>query len=128
MTSNHWKNLDPALVRPGRTDMKIEFMHTKNDEIERLFRTMYSGDEIGDSRKAFFSPRCNLKQSSPTDLIATTSSNGAFGSLADKFAASFPPKGFSQADIQGYLLKYPKSPELAVERVCDWIRKELGNL
>jgi mitochondrial chaperone BCS1 len=132
MTSNHWKNLDPALLRPGRIDMKIEFMHPKNDEIERLFQTMYSiddlpeSDEIGDSRKAFSSSRCNLKQSSRIDSIATNSSNDVSESLADKFAASFPPKRFSQADIQGYLLKYPKLPELAVERVCDWIRKELG--
>jgi mitochondrial chaperone BCS1 len=123
MTSNHWKSLDPALLRPGRIDMKIEFMHPDNDEIERLFRIMYSVDDdlsennkIEDSRKV-----------SSTDSTATTCSKDAFESLADKFAASFPPKCFSQADIQGYLLKYLKLPELAVERVYDWVQKEMGN-
>jgi hypothetical protein len=49
----------------------------------------------------------------------------AFDSLTNKFAVSFPLKAFSQADIQGYLFKYPKLPELAVKRVYDWIHKEL---
>jgi hypothetical protein len=59
------------------------------------------------------------------NIVANIEYSLAFDSLANKFAASFPLKAFSQADIQGYLFKYPKSPELAVERVCDWIHKEL---
>jgi mitochondrial chaperone BCS1 len=132
MTSNHCENLDTALLRPGRVDMKIEFTHPDDDEIRRLFQAMYCADgalsensTIKDSCEIFSSTCRSHKKPSPTDLVATTCPNGAFESLAYTFAASFPPKVFSQADIQGYLLKYPKLPELAVKRVYDWIHKEL---
>lgn len=43
MTANHIKRLDPALVRPGRADMKVEFQLADNDMIrQRFFSGLWS--------------------------------------------------------------------------------------
>jgi hypothetical protein len=80
---------------------------------------LLENNEISDSCKVFSLPCHNLKQSSLASSMGTTCSNDTLKSLADKFTTSFPMNDFSQASIQGYLLKYPKSPILAIERVCE---------
>lgn len=41
MTTNHYDKLDPALVRPGRVDVLIEFTHATHDMISDLFLRFY---------------------------------------------------------------------------------------
>jgi len=42
MTTNHFEKLDPALVRPGRVDLRLEFGLAKKYQVEQLFKRFYS--------------------------------------------------------------------------------------
>jgi mitochondrial chaperone BCS1 len=41
MTTNHKGALDPALIRPGRADVHIEFDYATPEQAERIFRTWF---------------------------------------------------------------------------------------
>lgn len=41
MTTNHLNRLDPALIRPGRVDVKQEIGYADEGQIERMFRRFY---------------------------------------------------------------------------------------
>ena len=66
MTTNHAEKLDPALLRPGRVDMTITFGYAARDDIEELFRAIYSMLE-GDVRKRR-APKAKAKDRKSTRL------------------------------------------------------------
>jgi len=37
MTTNHIEKLDPALIRPGRCDVKVQFNNASGDQLEKMF-------------------------------------------------------------------------------------------
>ena len=43
LTTNHPERLDPALVRPGRVDRKVELGHATPDQARRLYLWFYQG-------------------------------------------------------------------------------------
>jgi chaperone BCS1 len=42
MTTNHPEKPDEALLRPGRADHRVALSNTTKDQIEELFKLMYS--------------------------------------------------------------------------------------
>jgi mitochondrial chaperone BCS1 len=93
MTTNHPERLDPALIRPGRVDRKIELDHATPDQSRRLFLWFYRG--------------CGIN---PAELER----------LAERFAAQVPPGKVCMAAIQEYLLRHRREPEVAAhEAVFD---------
>ena len=42
MTTNHVEHLDPALIRPGRADIRVEVQLANRDMISQLFIFIYS--------------------------------------------------------------------------------------
>jgi len=44
MTTNYPEKLDPALIRPGRVDLQIRFTLATRDQMQEIFRRMYSND------------------------------------------------------------------------------------
>jgi chaperone BCS1 len=41
MTTNHINRLDPALIRPGRVDLKLEIDWASKSQITRMFTRFY---------------------------------------------------------------------------------------
>jgi len=46
ITTNHPEKLDPALIRPGRIDVNIQFGHCQPDDILDIFTNFYGADRI----------------------------------------------------------------------------------
>ncbi|GMI09340.1 hypothetical protein TrRE_jg10297, partial [Triparma retinervis] len=50
MTTNHLERLDPALVRPGRVDLKVELSNATKDQAGELFARFFPSDGSGKVR------------------------------------------------------------------------------
>jgi mitochondrial chaperone BCS1 len=48
LTTNHMEKLDPALVRPGRVDFKMEFKHATKEQKEEYFKKFLDAPVPGD--------------------------------------------------------------------------------
>jgi chaperone BCS1 len=46
MTTNHPEQLDAALVRPGRVDLRVEFKLAMKEQISELFVRMYAASDV----------------------------------------------------------------------------------
>ena len=80
MTTNHPDLLDPALRRPGRIDMEIEFKRLRRSDISLIFQQMFEDTP------------CDSSVSS-SDLLA-----------------QIPDYKFTQADVSRMLFKHYKDP------------------
>jgi chaperone BCS1 len=90
LTTNHPERLDPALIRPGRVDRKIELGNASPDQARRLFLWFYQDFEPAAEKLA---------------------------SLADRFAAQVPRNKICMAAIQEHLLRHRDAPEAAAHEV-----------
>jgi mitochondrial chaperone BCS1 len=46
MTTNYLKRLDPALIRPGRVDLKEFVGHCTRYQLEQMYLRFYNGPEV----------------------------------------------------------------------------------
>jgi mitochondrial chaperone BCS1 len=90
LTTNHPERLDPALLRPGRVDRKIELGYATPDQARRLYLWFYRGCGLGHS-----------------ELLHE----------AERFAAQVRPGRIGMAAIQEHLLRHRHSPESAAHEV-----------
>ncbi|KAJ6592399.1 P-loop containing nucleoside triphosphate hydrolase protein [Mycena capillaripes] len=101
-TTNHLANLDPALIRPGRMDVKIEYGLATTEQIAQVFMVFFPAvDEDATAAQSY----------TPDDLER----------YATEFAAAIPPEKYSIAQIQGYLLTKKHDPAGAVQGAGDWV-------
>ncbi|KAJ6572781.1 P-loop containing nucleoside triphosphate hydrolase protein [Mycena vulgaris] len=91
-TTNHPERLDPALVRPGRVDMVVQYNLAIQDQIRALFVRLYPPERFPDTKVQL-------------------------DELAGAFADAVPAGQFSIADLQGHLLGFKAQPENAVRCV-----------
>jgi len=58
MTTNHPEKLDPALIRPGRVDVKEYLGHATHYQMKQMFLRFYGGpDERAEEFARLFSTR-----------------------------------------------------------------------
>jgi chaperone BCS1 len=148
MTTNHIEQLDPALLRPGRVDMTIAFGLSDSVTIKDLFLSIYAPIE-GDLPRARTARVANGStdkkdhQANPSGLrsrsrgasSSSTPSQSQISRLddssrieivaqAEQFAEHIPNGEFTPAEIQGYLLRHKKEPEVAIAGAEAWVHEE----
>lgn len=99
--SNHKEKLDPALVRPGRADVSVEFRNASKDQAKRLFKIFYPldgkfGIKYARRREVGLAALNAEEEKEPVKISQDT-----IESLAKKFRDLIPERAFSTADIQG---------------------------
>lgn len=128
--TNFVDNLDEALIRPGRIDVKIKYHLANASQARALFIRFFPEEDLqdgppipleqilaADDDTLYLEKKSDVPPLSITDVLA----------LADKFASLFPDDEFSTAELQGYLLAWKKDPQGAFDHFQGWIndlRKE----
>lgn len=117
MTTNHIKHLDPALIRPGRADVRVEFKLTDKDIISQMFFFIYSSGTSG------LVQRDESENSASGDGEVNVTHEDKLCQLAEEFAAKIPDFEFSPAEIMSFLLVNKHSPVRAVADVGAWMEE-----
>ncbi|KAH6892585.1 P-loop containing nucleoside triphosphate hydrolase protein [Thelonectria olida] len=102
MTTNRPEQLDSALVRPGRVDMKVFLGKISQKSAEEMFIRMFSPD------------------------LGCTShlSEEELHKLAAEFASNIPDDTFTPSLLQGFFQLHLESPDNAVANIAAWVEKE----
>jgi mitochondrial chaperone BCS1 len=146
-TTNQYHLLDPALIRPGRMDVHVEFRLASQYQARELYKRFYFPD-APDEATTDEEESNNFEHVTPTmDGPDPTSSisksvgadeppkyNGTTHSartpklskkkiewLAEQFAARIPERELSMASLQGYLMSYKTRPFRAVDDIERWV-------
>jgi chaperone BCS1 len=134
-TTNHIERLDPALSRPGRMDVWVDFKHATQFQAEGIFRCFFPV-KIIPAAIDLSTPSQSPSPSSPgpsmtgprlgvAGKLALATSGSTFtetelDELAKAFGKSIPEGEFSVASLQGYLLKNKTRPRQCVDEVEAW--------
>ncbi|KAJ7331339.1 P-loop containing nucleoside triphosphate hydrolase protein [Mycena albidolilacea] len=138
-TTNKYHALDPALCRPGRMDVHVEFKLASRYQAEKLFYSFYlpAGEETGDSDELSSTADDTKKESetaSASDKVTFVGTShrlrgpklrsAEVAELAASFAAGIPEREVSMAALQGFLMGFKIRPHEAVVAVKDWVQSE----
>ncbi|TBU23124.1 hypothetical protein BD311DRAFT_96247 [Dichomitus squalens] len=142
-TTNHIERLDPALSRPGRMDVWVNFKHATKWQAEGIFKCFFPAKSTSANPTAPASGSVSEeggKTKHPGD--ATSSANLAeskrkraahsipllteeeISELARRFADAIPEGELSVAALQGYLLRNKTRPRECVDEVAAWVISE----
>ena len=139
-TTNRCEALDPALRRPGRMDVHVEFKLASQYQAAELFKRFYSPESITPNKvkgasdegkngkdTGYSSPireklvDVELSPSPRKELDATE-----LALLSETFKVNVPDREISMASLQGFLMRYKDRPRDAIGCVGGWVREERG--
>ncbi|KAF8891436.1 P-loop containing nucleoside triphosphate hydrolase protein [Mucidula mucida] len=132
-TTNHIERLDPALSRPGRMDVWVNFTNATKWQAEGIFKCFFpyrkeekeakdrelAGEGAKDTSQKHL-PGSKKKFSHQIPLL----SEEEICDLAKRFADAIPEDELSVAGLQGYLLRNKTRPRECVDEVGAWINQE----
>ncbi|KAJ7803915.1 hypothetical protein B0H13DRAFT_1671445, partial [Mycena leptocephala] len=107
--TNHIDRLDPALLRPGRIDLKFTYGLATRDQAHSLFMHFFP-------KSRFLS--IGKDEANPTTLEAV------IGNLATNFSLSIPPAEFSTAELQRCPQGHKTTPMATVDGVPAWVAEQ----
>ncbi|KAI9753303.1 MAG: hypothetical protein M4579_005222 [Chaenotheca gracillima] len=111
MTTNHRKELDEAITRPGRIDREFEFTLASRSQAEGIF-TWNFGRVNGELQGA------GDELDRPVEAISQT--NEDVSKLAKRFGDVLLDKELPPAAIQTFLMSYD-DPNKALAETPDWL-------
>ncbi|KAH6915674.1 P-loop containing nucleoside triphosphate hydrolase protein [Coprinopsis sp. MPI-PUGE-AT-0042] len=138
-TTNHIERLDPALSRPGRMDVWINFTHATKWQAEGIFKCFFPTVPSNAASEQASKEEKEEKDNNATDASQKnlpgfrrkTSkhaipllSETEIAELAKRFGDAIPEDELSVASLQGYLLKNKTRPRECVDEVGAWILQE----
>ncbi|KAK4544157.1 hypothetical protein LTR36_004367 [Oleoguttula mirabilis] len=145
MTTNHPENLDPALIRPGRVDRKVEFRLAMKEQVRELFTRMYAASEQtpepklsiggaaanGSAKKAAVTEKKTAEPNGhPKGIDASQDqlsslSRPELEELAAEFASHVPDNTFTPAEVQNLLMRHKTEPRTALAKLENWVKETL---
>ncbi|KAL1646781.1 hypothetical protein SLS61_007696 [Didymella pomorum] len=147
MTTNCPEDLDEALTRPGRVDVRIPFTLATRTQIKDIFMRMYGTDmrkpvsrsqTINSTRKSSQKSKRSTRRRDTMDLqedaededdiedllfekpVSRIVDKAQLRHMAEEYASMLPEGVFSPAAIQGYLLTRKREPQRALDEACKW--------
>ena len=102
MTTNKIDHLDPALIRPGRIDYRLEFKLANLEQISEIFAAMYRTPSEG-----------------------APLSDATLAELTESFSARIPEYTFTPAELQGYIMTHRFDAHEAVNEAEQWVKDQL---
>ncbi|WWC93229.1 hypothetical protein V866_000062 [Kwoniella sp. B9012] len=127
--TTNWKDkIDPALCRPGRCDVWIEFKHATQEQARNLFVHFFRARIQYDPRNSVHTTNnSSLNAERPFHSTSTHLDDGEdLSALSKKFAAAIPKGTVSVSALQGYLVRYKRDPHAAAEQVGKWVEGGCG--
>lgn len=99
-TTNHIERLDPALSRPGRMDVWINFRNATKWQAEGIFKCFFPADKPStasplDPRDPLSQENLAMNKRKKPSLIVPPLSENEINSLASRFADAIPDEEFS---------------------------------
>ncbi|KAI6041332.1 P-loop containing nucleoside triphosphate hydrolase protein [Pisolithus marmoratus] len=155
-TTNKYDVLDPALCRPGRMDLRLEFHHASRYQAKELFKRFFAPSPVEVTEKNTVTDgESHLGDPHLIDLTSPTESQGPtlepsekssrslysglfhrshapklsaqeLSVLADQFATGVPERQITMAALQGYLMTHKATPFKAVTGISTWVEKEVA--
>lgn len=123
-TTNHIDRLDPALSRPGRMDVWVNFTYATKWQAEGIFKCFFPY-KAGESTDATDASQQNLPvPKRKAKLNIPILSEEEISDFAKRFADAIPENELSVAGLQGYLLKNKTRPRECVDEVEQWVKEE----
>ena len=128
-TTNKYHALDPALIRPGRLDVHIEFKLAQKQHTEELFRCFYHSIKFPSRNNSLEDePLIRLLDEKDLDKSISEKSTGTakdnIARLSRLFALRIPEDEFSMAEIQGHLMQFKADPQAAIDTAEKWVEDE----
>lgn len=110
--------MDPALLRPGRIDRRIQYKLATKRQALALFERFFPYSRFGNIVNGQNGHALDTTQPS------STISYSELAQLGEKFASGVPEDEFSTAQLQGYLLMYKMRPWDAAAEIEKWVEEE----